>query len=44
MADLEKTEEVVSTDLLIVGGGVGALAAAIRAKEEYPDIDVLDKC
>ena len=41
MADLEKTGEVVSTDVLIIGGGVGGLAAAIRAKEEYPDIDVL---
>jgi len=41
LVDLEKIGEVVSTDVLIIGGGVGGLAAAIRAREEYPDIDVL---
>jgi len=41
LVDLEKIGEVVSTDVLIVGGGVGGLAAAIRAKEEYPDVGIL---
>ncbi|MEW6667329.1 MAG: FAD-dependent oxidoreductase [Thermodesulfobacteriota bacterium] len=41
MANLEDLGEVVSTDLLIVGGGIGGLCAAIRAKEVFPDIDVL---
>jgi succinate dehydrogenase / fumarate reductase flavoprotein subunit len=41
LTGLEKTGKVVTTDVLIVGGGVGALAAAIKAKEEYPDVDVL---
>jgi len=38
---LEELGEVVATDLLIVGGGVGGLAAAIKAKEAAPGIDVL---
>jgi succinate dehydrogenase/fumarate reductase flavoprotein subunit len=38
---LEELGEVVAADLLIVGGGVGGLAAAIKAKEAAPNIDVL---
>ena len=41
MANLEDLGEVVSTDLLIVGGGIGGLVAAIKAKEESPKVDVL---
>ena len=41
MAKLEGLGEIISTDVLIVGGGVGGLAAAIKAKEENPEIDVL---
>jgi len=41
MANIEDLGEVISTDLLIVGGGFGGLSAAIKAKEEFPDIDVL---
>ena len=41
MAKLEDLGEVISTDVLIVGGGIGGLAAAIKVKEEKPDIDVL---
>jgi succinate dehydrogenase/fumarate reductase flavoprotein subunit len=41
MANREDLGEVISTDLLIVGGGFGGLLAAIKAKEECPDIDVL---
>jgi succinate dehydrogenase / fumarate reductase flavoprotein subunit len=41
LTSLEELGEVVSTDLLIVGGGIGGLVAAIRAKEECPDVDVL---
>lgn len=41
LTSLEELGEVVSADLLIVGGGIGGLTAAIRAKEEYPDVDVL---
>ncbi len=41
MAKLEDLGEIVSTDVLIVGGGVGGLATAIKAKEESPNIDVL---
>ena len=41
MTDINTMGEVVSTDLLIIGGGVGGLAAAIKAKEAYPDTDVL---
>jgi succinate dehydrogenase / fumarate reductase, flavoprotein subunit len=41
MAKLEEVGEVVSTDLLVVGGGIAGLAAAIRAKEVSPDVNVL---
>ena len=41
MANLEDLGEVISTDVLIVGGGIGGIAAAIKAKEESPEVDVL---
>ncbi len=41
MAKLGDLGEVISTDMLIVGGGIGGLVAAIRAKEESPELDVL---
>ena len=41
MANLEDLGEVISTDMLIVGGSIGGLCAAISAKEESPDISVL---
>jgi succinate dehydrogenase/fumarate reductase flavoprotein subunit len=41
VSKINRLGEVISTDLLVIGGGVGGLTAAIKAKEEYPDIDVL---
>jgi succinate dehydrogenase / fumarate reductase flavoprotein subunit len=41
MVKLEDLGEVISTDVLIVGGGVGGLATAIKVKKENPKIDVL---
>jgi succinate dehydrogenase / fumarate reductase flavoprotein subunit len=41
LANIQDLAEVVSTDVLIIGGGIGGLAAAIKAKEESPNIDVL---
>jgi succinate dehydrogenase / fumarate reductase flavoprotein subunit len=38
---LETLGEVVATDVLIVGGGIGGLAAAIKVKEADPGLDVL---
>ena len=31
----------VATDVLIVGGGIGGLVAAIKAKEQDPSLEVL---
>ena len=41
MAKIEDLGEVISTDVLIIGGGIGGLAMAIKAKEENPNVDVL---
>jgi len=41
LATIEDLGEVISTDVLVVGGGIGGLALAIKAKEENPKIDVL---
>ena len=41
MAKLEDLGEVLSTDVLIVGGGIGGLATAINLKEENPKTNVL---
>ncbi|MCC8151989.1 MAG: FAD-binding protein [Lachnospiraceae bacterium] len=34
-------QERVSADILIIGGGIAGLTAAVSAKEENPDVDVL---
>lgn len=41
MANLEDLGEVISTDMLIVGGGLAGLTAALKAKEESPELSVL---
>ena len=41
MAKIEDIGEIVSTDVLIIGGGVGGLATALKIKEANPKIDVL---
>ena len=41
MATLESLGIVLTSDLLIVGGGMAGLACAISAKETDPEVDVL---
>ena len=41
MAKIEDIGEIVSTEVLIIGGGVGGLATALKIKEANPKIDVL---
>jgi succinate dehydrogenase / fumarate reductase flavoprotein subunit len=41
MANLEDLGEVITTDVLIVGGGIGGLCAAIKVKEESQNLGVL---
>ncbi len=43
MANIENLGEVVSTDLLIIGGGLAGLVAAIKAKEYSVDVLLVDK-
>jgi succinate dehydrogenase / fumarate reductase flavoprotein subunit len=37
----EEVTEVLTTDVLIVGGGIGGLTAAIEVKEQDPNLEVL---
>jgi succinate dehydrogenase / fumarate reductase, flavoprotein subunit len=41
LTEIENLGEVVSTDVLIIGGGIGGLAMAIKVKEANPNVDVL---
>lgn len=41
MTSQQSADKVFSTDILIIGGGIAGLAAAITAKETAPDIDIL---
>ncbi|HEY5169634.1 MAG TPA: FAD-dependent oxidoreductase, partial [Thermoleophilia bacterium] len=41
MTALEELGRVESADVLVIGGGIGGLAAATAAKEKNPDADVL---
>ncbi len=41
MDKLENLGDVISTDLLIIGGGFGGLVSAIKVKEGSPGVDVL---
>ena len=41
MTALEELGRVESADILVIGGGIGGLAAATAAKEKNPDADVL---
>lgn len=41
MTKLERLGRVLSADVLVVGGGIAGLTAAIRAKEEAPDVSIL---
>jgi succinate dehydrogenase/fumarate reductase flavoprotein subunit len=41
VAKLESLGEILSTDVLIVGGGLAGLTAAITIKEKSPQLDVL---
>ena len=41
MTKLESLGKVISTDILIIGGGIAGLSAAITAKKTSPDVDVL---
>jgi len=43
MGGLESLGEVISTDVLIIGGGLGGLVAAIKAKEYPVDVLLVDK-
>jgi succinate dehydrogenase / fumarate reductase, flavoprotein subunit len=41
MTALRQLGKVISTDLLVIGGGIGGLTASLAAKEMSPEADVL---
>jgi len=41
MKNTEYQQKVLSTDVLVVGGGIGGLTAAVGTKEVSPDLDVM---
>lgn len=41
MAKLEELGKVISSDVLVIGGGLAGMTTAILAKEENPDLDIL---
>jgi Succinate dehydrogenase/fumarate reductase, flavoprotein subunit len=41
MENIKCNEQVLSTDVLVIGGGIAGLTAAITAKDTNPDMDVL---
>ena len=43
MAPLDKLGDVMSTDVLVIGGGISGLLAAIKAKATAKDVLVVDK-
>ena len=43
MSNLEDLGEVISTDVLIIGGGIAGLVAALKAKEYPVDVLVVEK-
>ena len=43
MSTLENLGKVITTDVLIIGGGNGGLVAALKAKEENVDVLIVDK-
>lgn len=43
MAELEKLGEVIETDVLVIGAGIGGLFAAVRAKEFVNTVTLVDK-
>lgn len=40
MAELKDLGKILETDVLVIGGGVSGLSAAICAKEEHPELNV----
>lgn len=41
MTNLNELGTVVSSDILVIGGGLAGLSTAITAKEEHPELDIL---
>ena len=43
MSGLEQLGHLIKTDVLVVGGGIGGMVAALRARETGADVTVVDK-
>ena len=43
MEKLENIGKIITTDVLVIGGGIGGLVAALRAREQGVDVLIADK-
>ena len=43
MEKLENIGKIITTDVLVIGGGIGGLVAALGAREQGVDVLIADK-
>ena len=44
MTDLNNSERVIETDVLVIGGGIAGCFAAVKAREQGVDVTLVTRC